>query len=80
MSNTIQINVRCAVCNYRDQIDLGEALEKSWTNCRSCHGIIYVSQGQINSAIDPDGAYDRDGNKIGSMKARCEDAPCCGCC
>lgn len=36
--------------------------------------------GLANSIMDPRGVYNGDGDRIGTVGPRCEDAPCCGCC
>ena len=38
------------------------------------------SLGALHSHHDPRGIYSVDGQFLGTIGPRCEDAPCCGCC
>jgi hypothetical protein len=75
------IKVSCRACKWKGEVSplwVDEVYPE--VECPECGEWIGISAGQYYSAFDSEGAYNSDGDRIGSMRERCEDAPCCGCC
>jgi len=67
-------HLKCPKCH--EETPVAGLLMDFEKRCWGCG--YYFSEGQINSALDPNGAYGHDGECIGRIPCECEDYPCCG--